>query len=412
MKKFLTRHEAETSPLTVFNLEPIGGHGPMHLCDIAFFDALAHHNFDLIWVTCDETGNAHTDYELWTPWRGIYGNAPAWRRGLRYARGLCAVLLRARRAARYSRVVLHQQFVQVPSLDLLFVLAARWLGIPCVLTPHDVRPYADVSRGTALLPMLYRQYDALIVQSRFGRDELATLLSRSAPQITVIPLGHLNNVYTKESMLDRRDARERLGLRETDHVILFLGQIKREKGLEYLLRALPAVVARFPAVRLIVAGRPYHEDVTLYEHLIDSLAIGAHVQRRWEYIPNTELARYYRAANVVALPYTRVYQSAVVLTAYAFRRAVVASAVGGLEEQVVNGETGWLVPPADPAALGEALVAALRDGDRADAMGARGHQWAAKTFDWDAIARETVSLYELVSRATAHARSSSKASRP
>ena len=398
VKKTLTRHDAGAAPLRVFNLEPIGGRGPMYLFDVAFFGALARHNLDLVWVTCDETEGDPRGYELWTPWQGIYGDAPAWRRGLRYARGLWAVLRRARRAARHSRVVLHQQFVQVPFLDLLFVLAARRCGIPCVLDPHDVRPYADVSHGAALLPVLYRQYDALIVHSRVGRDELATLLPRSVPSITMIPLGHLNDAYATDAALDRTEARKRLGLRDTDSVILFLGQIKREKGLEYLLRALPAVAAQLPAVRLIVAGRPYHDDVAFYEHLIDSLGISAHVQKRWEYVPNDELGRYYRAADVVALPYTRVYQSGVVLTAYAFQRPVVASAVGGLTEQVADGETGWLVPPADPAALAEALAAALRDRHRADAMGARGHQWAAEMFDWDVIARETVSVYELVSR--------------
>jgi starch synthase len=96
----------------------------------------------------------------------------------------------------------------------------------------------------------------------------------------------------------------------------------------------------------------------------------------------------------VAVPYTRAYQSGVVLTAYAFQRPVVASAVGGLPEQVVDGVTGWLVPPADPAALAKALTVALGDRGHADAMGARGHEWAAEMFDWEAIARQTVGIYE------------------
>jgi D-inositol-3-phosphate glycosyltransferase len=383
--------------LTVFNLEPIGGRGPMYLFDRALFQALARQNIDLVWVTCDETGGDPHDYELWTPWRGIYGEAAAWRRGVRYARGLWAVLRRARRAARHSPVVIHQQFSQVPVLELPFVVAAQRSGIPCVLTPHDVKPYADVSRGAALLPRLYRQYDALIAGSKSGRDELAALLPRTGPPITVVPLGHLNGAYGMSAVMGRKDARDRIGLDESDAVVLFLGQIKREKGLEYLLRALRAVMARIPAVRLIVAGRPYHDDVATYERLIDALQIDAYVRRRWEYVPDDELGLYYRAADVVALPYTRVYQSGVALTAYAFARPVVASAVGGLTEQVVDGKTGWLVPPADPPALAEALATALADRDRADGMGANGHRWAAEMFDWDAIARQTAGIYELVS---------------
>jgi D-inositol-3-phosphate glycosyltransferase len=222
-----------------------------------------------------------------------------------------------------------------------------------------VKPYADVTRSAGLLPRLYRQYDALIAGSESGRNELAALLPEAGPPIAVIPLGHLNGAYGSVAVIGRMEARDQIGLRESDAVVLFLGQIKREKGLEHLLRALPAVMARVPAVRLIVAGRPYHDDVGAYEQLIGALQIDAYVRRRWEYVPDDEVGLYYRAADVVALPYTRVYQSGVALTAYAFARPVVASAVGGLTEQVVDGKTGWLVPPADPSALAEALASAL-----------------------------------------------------
>jgi glycosyltransferase involved in cell wall biosynthesis len=295
-----------------------------------------------------------------------------------------------------SRVVLHQQFVQVPFVELPFIAAARRLGIPCVLTPHDVTPYADASGSAALLPRLYRQYDALIAGSRYGKAELSAQLGEAGPEIHIIPLGHLNDAYPSGTLLSRETARERIGLGKNDAVVLFLGQIKREKGLEHLLRALHALPPRLPAARLLVAGRPYHDDIARYERLIDDLGIGARVQRRWEYVPDEEVAAYYRAADVIAVPYTRAYQSGVILTAYAFGRAVVASAAGGLVEQVVDGQTGWLVPPADPAALAQALTVALADRDRTDAIGARGHRWAAENFDWGDIARKTVAVYEAV----------------
>jgi len=146
----------------------------------------------------------------------------------------------------------------------------------------------------------------------------------------------------------------------------------------------------------LIAGRPLHNDITIYETLIDELNIRASVRTRWEYIPDEELPLYYRATDVVALPYTRVYQSGVCLTAYAFRRPVVASAVGGLKEQVLDGETGYLVPPSDPTAIANALVKSLRQPDLAEAMGERGHTWAGEKFDWGIIAARTVEVYQEV----------------
>src|SRR5262249_4861944 len=154
-------------------------------------------------------------------------------------------------------------------------------------------PYADASGSAALLPLLYRQYDALIAGSQHGRDELAARLGPSGPPIHVIPLGHLNEAYARGTLLSRAEARDRLGLGRDDAVVLFLGQIKREKGLEHLLHALHALLPQCPTARLVVAGRPYHDDVARYERLIDELRIGSRVERRWEYIPDDQLAAHY-----------------------------------------------------------------------------------------------------------------------
>src|SRR5262249_5765207 len=162
---------------------------------LALFGALSRQPVELIWVTCDETDDRPAGYEVWTPWRGIYGEAPAWRRGIRYARGVVSVLRRGPGHARRRRVVVHPQISQVPFVELPFVAAVQRAGVPCILTPHDIEPYADASRSAGLLPRLYRRYDALIASSRHGRDELAALLGGAAPPISVIPLGHLNDAY-------------------------------------------------------------------------------------------------------------------------------------------------------------------------------------------------------------------------
>ena len=81
------------------------------------------------------------------------------------------------------------------------------------------------------------------------------------------------------------------------------------------------------------------------------------------------------------------------LEAMACETAVVASAVGGILEVVVDGETGLLVPPSDPAALAEAVNTLVRDPARAAAMGRAGRVRAVEQFDWSAIARQTVEIY-------------------
>jgi glycosyltransferase involved in cell wall biosynthesis len=72
---------------------------------------------------------------------------------------------------------------------------------------------------------------------------------------------------------------------------------------------------------------------------------------------------------------------------------VVASRVGGIPEVVVDGETGWLVEPGDPAALARALRRALEDGERGRRMGAAGRRRVEQHFSWDRIAERTMAVY-------------------
>lgn len=389
--------------LHVFGFEPIGGHGGMVLYDLAFFNSLVRQGLEVTWVTCDETRVEPEGFQRWTPFRGIY-EGPSWRRGIRYIRGLYALLQRANQLAKRQRVIIHQQFVTLPIAELAFVNLARWQGIPCVLTVHDVTPYVGVAaaRMRRLLPRLYGQYDALIVHSKAAQAELKDLVDQPAPPIYVIPHGHYNDSHGDGPNLPQSEARARLGVSNSARVILFLGGIRREKGLEYLLRALPDVLRLLPDTVLIVAGRPYQHEASSYENLIDALNVRNHVRLRWEFVPDDELPTYYRAADVATVPYTKAYQSGVCLTAYAFRRPVVASAIGGLQEQVIDGKTGYLVPPANPSAIAQALISILSRPGQAEIMGQLGHDWAADVCGWEKIAVQTIQIYDQTWRSRRH----------
>jgi glycosyltransferase involved in cell wall biosynthesis len=103
---------------------------------------------------------------------------------------------------------------------------------------------------------------------------------------------------------------------------------------------------------------------------------------------------YFAAADVVALPYVRIYQSGVLHLAYTFGRPVVATRVGGLTEDIKDGKSGVLVPPGDENALATALEEMLADPERLAAMGEHARMLAETVYSWDAIARRTLDFYE------------------
>ncbi len=147
-----------------------------------------------------------------------------------------------------------------------------------------------------------------------------------------------------------------------------------------------------------MAGDPVRLDAARRDALIAAATrVGA--VHRFGYVPFSEVAGYFAAADVLVLPYRHVSQSGVLFLALAHGLPVVATRVGALPEVLRDGESGLLVPPESPRALAEALVRLFGDGDLRRRLAAGGRAVAAR-HAWPSIAERTESaLAGLVARA-------------
>lgn len=382
--------------LHVLSFEPLGSFGGLDVYDRSFHEALLDEgSVDVTWVTSDRNTSDGLRYPTWTPFRRVFGTGSLVTQGLRYARGLADLVRRAAREAQRRPTVIHQQFLTVPALELAAMMAAQRAGVPWIITPHEPLPYSGSRRDAAVRRRLYRDADAVIALSEPNRADLAGLTGMTTSDVTFTPLGHFNAFRGPGASMDRQVARAKLGIDATAPTVLFLGEMRPVKGLDCLIRAMPGVLAEVPTARLVIAGRPYRFDPTGPHRVIEQLGIAHAVTAHWEFVPADEMPVYLRGADVVALPYRAASQSGACYTAYAYRRTVVASRVGGLSEQVVDGETGLLVPPDDVPALASALIRLLRDPAEARRMGERAHEWVARERPWDAVARTTIDAYRL-----------------
>jgi glycosyltransferase involved in cell wall biosynthesis len=123
---------------------------------------------------------------------------------------------------------------------------------------------------------------------------------------------------------------------------------------------MPSILKAIDCTLLIVGE--FYEGREECLGLIQSLDLSASVRLVDRYVANEEVALYFSAADLVVLPYTSATQSGVVTIAYSFERPVVTTKVGGLPEVVIDGQTGFLVDPADPAALADAVVRYYQEG--------------------------------------------------
>lgn len=277
-----------------------------------------------------------------------------------------------------------------PSLAAVAGLVRRWSGTRIVFICHNVLPH-DRPRPwePGLVRLALGRGDAFVVHSAGDAERLRRLLPRLAPgAIHRAALPALDVAPPA----DRVAARARLGLPEEAPVALFFGFVRPYKGLETLIEALPAVVARIPDLQLVVAGEFWRPAAALAERA-ERLGVAERVRFDDRYIPNEELGDYYAAADLLVAPYLEATQSGVVTLAPAYGLPVVASRVGGLPEAVEDGVTGLLVPPGDPAALGTALLRVLADPALAARL--RAGQWAARErFGWEPLVAllETLAL--------------------
>jgi glycosyltransferase involved in cell wall biosynthesis len=170
------------------------------------------------------------------------------------------------------------------------------------------------------------------------------------------------------------------GKRHPGPTLLFFGRIAAYKGLEVLLEAFSQVRARREGLRLLIAGEG---SLAPYRQQLQDLA-GVEVFNRW--VAEDDVPRLFERADMVVLPYTSASQSGVLAIAAAFGLPVVATRVGGLPEQINDGQTGLLVAPDSPSALAQAIERLLDDPSLAARLGqALQHDFEERR-SWDKVA--------------------------
>jgi len=235
---------------------------------------------------------------------------------------------------------------------------------------------------------LSRITDRVVALSAIQKNELVRRFGVAVEQrVSVVPLG-LELDPLLQISLDHRDGRQAFGFDRSDRVIGYVGRFVPIKGLESLVRAFAIVAGRVANVKLLLVGDGERREPL--EALADALGVGPMtVFAGWR----EDLAAVYGAIDVVAVTSLNEGTPVALVEAMAAGRPVVATAVGGVPDVVVDGVTGFLVPTADPARVADALERLVRDAALARQMGDAGRRHALQ-FHADRLVSTVHDLYQ------------------
>ncbi|MFI5174834.1 MAG: glycosyltransferase family 4 protein [Terriglobia bacterium] len=216
----------------------------------------------------------------------------------------------------------------------------RKVGLKCIIECHNIFPHERTFLDHTLLRFAFSPVQYFLTHSSTDQQELLKLLPGRT--VRIAPLLILKEFSTNKGLLTH------------PRTLLFFGIVRKYKGLDVLLRAMPRVLSKIDC-QLVIAGE-FYEPVDRYLQIIRECGIEQSVSIDNRYVPNEEVSEVFGRADVLILPYLSASQSGVAQISFANAVPVIASRTGGLPDVVFDNVNGMLVAPGDSKALAEAIL--------------------------------------------------------
>jgi hypothetical protein len=295
------------------------------------------------------------------------------------------------------------------SFRIPLVMTYHALGL--VRREHQKEADAFPDERIAIERRIARRADRLVAECPQDAQDLVRLYDADPASISTVPCGVDFNEFRPMS---RQHARRLLGIGDSEFVVLQLGRMVPRKGVDNVIRAVGLMRSQSPLRLLVVGGESADPDDGRTPEIarLRQVAAESDAAHRVRFVGQRQrqmLHLYYSACDVfVTTPWYEPF-GITPLEAMACARPVIGSDVGGIKYTVVDGVTGFLVPPRDPMALACRLQMLHDNPARARAMGEAGMCRARAAFTWDRVVRDLCEVYEQAGQPSRRSRRASLA---
>jgi glycogen(starch) synthase len=243
---------------------------------------------------------------------------------------------------------------------------------------HQLAKLEEETAKKATLIVTISQYSLEKIQKYYAVDEA---------KVRIVPNGVDPEKF--KPFEDQAAVKRQFGL-GNEPCVLFVGSLIPRKGLPFLVEAAKKIVKEYKETKFIIVG-----EGPVRNQLLRKLE-AADLSGNFTFLGNVKedmLPAVYNCADVFALPSIQEGQGIVLLEAQASAKPVVAFEVGGVNEAVCNGETGFLVKRGSTEKLADAIMKLLSDKALREKMGADGRRFVAENFTWDICAQKMLNVY-------------------
>ena len=323
-----------------------------------------------------------------TFYQDIFGSNLRIINGLRWIMGSLFSIFHAR----FSKISIFHFHVFYTNILVLFnLLLVKLLFGKVVVTIHDVESFAKNNTKT-ISNLVYKLTDLVLTHNNFSKSEIINRNPDLSAQIFIVPHGSYTPFINLRN--EKKKSRDYLGLPNDKKIILFFGMIKKVKGLDILLESFKQVINKDPDTVLLIAGRPWENDFSMYQKIIDKNNLSSNIALHTRFIPHDDVGHYYCASDLVVLPYKKIYQSGVLMMALSYEKPTLVSDLPPLKEVLTDNKNGFFFKSEDINHLAERIDFILSSTENLERVRGNGSLLVNTKFGWDEIGELTIKAYQ------------------
>jgi glycosyltransferase involved in cell wall biosynthesis len=300
-----------------------------------------------------------------------------------------------------SANIIHIQVFRFLLLELLiFVYLPKWFGKSVIYTAHNVQQKGGTNAFKYILyRILYQNVHHIICHTTDLKNKLIQRYHLAPEKISVVQRG-LNSL-SRQTSISQYEARERLGVDPSAHVLLLFGRIRPYKGYEIALEALDYLPSHLSPVQVLIAGQALRKVNSSYLQTLKRLVEKRELQDRVTFhnyhIPEDDIELFFKSADVTIFPYLEGdFQSGVLFLTYRFGVPVIASNVGSFPVAVQPGLHGYLFETGNAKDLAAKISQFYRELHPQPHLCQSIRDYAEKHFSWNQTSTATLEVYERV----------------